>query len=339
MNRVLMLLLLTALTLAGQGRKVVLTSPGPPGSRFTDAEIEQLRQAAPGLRLVIPEADRLKEEIVDAEAVVGPLSPQLVNEAKLMKWLQIPSAGVEQYLRNTAFRNGPVVLTNGKIVQGPEIADHAMALLLALTRQLNRAFTHKTTETWGGRGVPLVELRGKTAVVIGVGGIGTQIAVRANAFGMRVIGVDPKDTPLLPFLDKTVTPDRLDEVLPLADVVFVSAPHTEKSDKMLGPRQFDLMKRGAYFIAVSRGRLYDMPALVQALDSKKLAGAGVDVTDPEPLPKGHALWKFDNVVITPHLAGRSDGEHARFFELYRENLRRFDRGEPLLHVVDKQKGY
>lgn len=339
MNRLPMLLLLAALTLAGQGRKVVLTSPGPPGSRFTDAEIEQLRQAAPGLRLVIPDADRLKEEIVDAEAVVGPLSPQLVNEAKQMKWLQIPSAGVEQYLRNATFRNGPVVLTNGKIVQGPEIADHAMALLLALTRQLNRAFTHKTTETWGGRGVPLVELRGKTAVVIGVGGIGTQIAVRANAFGMKVYGVDPKDTPLLPFIEKTVTPDRLDEVLPLADVVFISAPHTEKSEKMIGPRQFDLMKRGAYFVAVSRGKLYDMPALVQALDSKKLAGAGVDVTDPEPLPKGHALWKFDNVVITPHLAGRSDGEHARFFELYRENLRRFDRGEPLLHVVDKQKGY
>jgi phosphoglycerate dehydrogenase-like enzyme len=339
MNGLLALLLLTGLTLAGQGRKVVLTLPGPPGSRFTDAEIEQLRKAAPGLRLVLPEADKLKEEIADAEAVVGPLSPQLLGDAKQMKWLQVPSAGVESYLRNTAFRSGPAVLTNGKILQGPEIADHAMALLLVLTRQLNSAFTNKSTETWGGRGIPLVELRGKTAVVIGVGGIGTQIAVRANAFGMKVHGVDPKDAPLMPFIEKMVTPDRLDEVLPMADVVFISVPHTEKSEKMMGPRQFDLMKRGSYFIAVSRGKIYDMGALVQALDSKKLAGAGVDVTDPEPLPKGHALWKFDNVVITPHLAGRSDGEHARYFELYRENLRRFDRGEPLLHVVDKQKGY
>lgn len=339
MTRLFTLLLFASLTLPGQGRKVVLTIPGPPGSQFSPAEIEQLRQAAPGLRLVMPAADQLRAEIADAEAIVGPVSSQLLPEAKKLKWLQVPSAGVEGYLRDTEFRNGPVVLTNGKIVQGPEIADHALALLLALTRQIPRAVKAQASETWEGRGIPLVELRGKTAVVIGVGGIGTQIAVRANAFGMKVIGVDPRDMPLLPFLEKTVPPDRLDEVLPLADVVFISVPHTELSNKMVGPKQFELMKRGAYFIAVSRGRIYDMNSLVQALDSKKLSGAGVDVTDPEPLPKGHPLWKFDNVVITPHHAGRSDGEHARYFDLYRENLRRFDRGEPLLNVVDKQKGY
>ncbi len=339
MNKLFALLLLTGLTIMGQGRKVVLTLPGPPGSQFTASEIEQLRQAAPGLRLVLPAADRLREEIADAEAVVGPIDSRLLGDAKQLKWLQVPSAGVEGYLRNASFRSGPAVLTNGKIVQGPEIADHAMALLLTLTRQINRSLTAKTTETWGGRGVPLVELRGKTAVVIGVGGIGTQIAVRAHAFGMKVYGVDPKDAPLLPFIEKMVTPDRLDEVLPMADVVFISVPHTAQSEKMMGPKQFSLLKRDSYFIAVSRGKIYDMNALVQTLDSKRLAGAGVDVTDPEPLPKGHPLWKFDNVVITPHHAGRSDGEHARYFELYKENLRRFDRGEPLLNVVDKQKGY
>lgn len=333
------LLFVAALALLGQGRKVVLTMPGPPGSQFSPAEIEQLRQAAPGLRLVLPAPDRLRVEIADAEAIVGPVGAQLLAEAKKLKWLQVPSAGVEGYLRDAGFADGPAVLTNGKIVQGPEIADHALALLLALTRQIPRAVKAQASEAWEGRGVPLLELRGKTAVVIGVGGIGTQIAVRANAFGMKVIGVDPRDLPLLPFLEKTVPPDRLDDVLPQADVVFISAPHTGLSNKMMGPKQFDLMKRGAYFIAVSRGRIYDMNSLVQALDSKKLSGAGVDVTDPEPLPKGHPLWKFDNVVITPHLAGRSDGEHARYFELYRENLRRFDRGEPLLNVVDKQKGY
>ncbi len=339
MNKLLALLLLAGMTIAGQQRKVVLTMPGPPGSEFTASEIEQLRRAAPGLRLVLPAADRLREEIADADAVVGPLGPQLLGQAKKMKWLQLPSAGVEGYLRDAAFKAGPVVLTNGKIVQGPEIADHAMALLLTLTRQINRSLAAQATETWGGRGMPLVELRGKTAVVIGVGGIGTQIAVRAHAFGMKVYGVDPEDAPLLPFIEKMVTPDRLDEVLPLADVVFISAPHTSRSERMMGPKQFSLLKPNSYFIAVSRGKIYDMPALVQALDSKRLAGAGVDVTEPEPLPKGHPLWKFDNVVITPHHAGRSDGEHARFFELYKENLRRFDRGEPLLHVVDKQKGY
>jgi len=122
-------------------------------------------------------------------------------------------------------------------------------------------------------------------------------------------------------------------------VVFISAPHTPQSERMVGPKQFDLMKRGAYFIAVSRGKLYDSSALVKALDSKKLSGAGLDVTDPEPLPKGHPLWKFDNVVITPHIATVSDQVAGRYRELVFENVVRFAKQEPLRNVVDKQKGY
>jgi phosphoglycerate dehydrogenase-like enzyme len=166
-----------------------------------------------------------------------------------------------------------------------------------------------------------------------------QIAQRAHAFGMRVIGVDPKDIPYTFFISKAVPPDRLDSVLPQADVVFVSAPLTPHSENLMGARQFDLMKPNSYFIVVSRGRLYDTDALVTALDSKRLAGAGLDVTNPEPLPPGHRLWKFDNVLITPHIAGSSDGVQERRMELLKENLRRFVGGEPLLNVVDKQKGY
>ena len=108
---------------------------------------------------------------------------------------------------------------------------------------------------------------------------------------------------------------------------------------MVGPHEFDLMKKGAYFIAVSRGGIYDMNALVKALDEKRLAGAGVDVMDPEPLPKGHPLWKFPNAIITPHIAGRSDRDRVRMVGTAKENLRRFIEGEPLVNVVDKQKGY
>jgi D-2-hydroxyacid dehydrogenase (NADP+) len=143
----------------------------------------------------------------------------------------------------------------------------------------------------------------------------------------------------MPVLQKVVKPDQLNEVLPLADVVFISAPHTPMSHKMVGPAQFDLMKRGAYFIAVSRGGLYDLPSLVKALDSNHLAGAGVDVTDPEPLPKDNPLWKFKNVVVTPHIAGRSDKDHARMVGTIKDNIQRFADGKPLINVVDKQKGY
>jgi len=131
----------------------------------------------------------------------------------------------------------------------------------------------------------------------------------------------------------------LDSVIGNADVVFMAAPHTPASHKMIGPSQFDAMKQGAYFIAVSRGGTYDLSSLVKALDSKKLAGAGVDVTDPEPLPKGHALWKMDNVIITPHIAGRSDMDRGRMLGIVKSNIKRFAEGQRLHNVVDKQKGY
>jgi phosphoglycerate dehydrogenase-like enzyme len=156
---------------------------------------------------------------------------------------------------------------------------------------------------------------------------------------MKVIGVDPRDISPTPFVERTVYPDRLDSVLPEADVVFICAPDTPASRGMMGPKQFGLMKQGSYFIAVSRGRLYDMDALVNALKSGKLAGACVDVTNPEPLPKGHPLWKFENVIITPHIATRSQDELRRQIDVVKENIARFVNGEPLKYVVDKRKGY
>jgi phosphoglycerate dehydrogenase-like enzyme len=236
-------------------------------------------------------------------------------------------------------RNSNIVLTNNKIVQGPEIADHALAMLLMLSRDLYILYRNDAKQDWDPKSFHGIELNGKTAVVIGVGGVGMQIAIRASAFGMNVIGVDPEDKPFVPFLKKVVKPDQLDDVLPEADVVFISAPDTPKSHKMMGARQFELMKRHSYFIAVSRGGIYDMDGLVKGLDEKRLAGAGVDVTDPEPLPRDHALWRFPNVIITPHIAGRSDEDAGRMVGTIEENLRRFVAGKPLINVVNKQKGY
>jgi len=330
--------LLFTTVFAQDAKKVVITLRGSWYSPLGQAEIAELRAAAPGINLVLPEEGQLMKEVADADGIIGTINPDILRVAKKLKWVQVGSAGVERFL-TPELKNSDVVLTNCKIVQGPEIADHAMAMLLALTRQLNRAISDRQKEAWPTQEYRPLELRGRTAVVFGVGGIGTQIAVRANAFGMQVIGIDVQDMPYVPFLEKCVRPDRLDSVLPEADVVFVSAPHTELTEKTFKARQFALMKDNSFFIAVSRGKLYDADALAQALSSKHLAGAGLDVTDPEPLPKGHSLWKFENVIITPHIAGRSDREHRRYIELYKENLRRFANGEPLLHVVDKQKGY
>ena len=334
MRRLLLSLLLLNCAAFAQTKKVVANQVNLPPDLLKEAAA-----VAPNLKIVIARPADLAKEIGDADAVVGlPLTPELLKQARQLKWLHISSAGVERGLFPELIDSN-VVVTNAKNVYGPQIADHAFAFLLALTRRLTVTIPKQNLEEWpAGRG-GMIELDGKTAVIIGVGGIGSQIAQRAHGFGMKVIGVDIRDLPPSATVQRVVPPDMLDSVLPEADVVFISAPHTKKTEKMMGPRQFELMKQGSYFIAVSRGKIYDRGALVKALDSNRLAGAGLDVTDPEPLPKGDPLWKFPNVVITPHTSGGSDGLQARLNHLVKENIRRFGAGLPLLNVVDKKEGF
>lgn len=249
------------------------------------------------------------------------------------------SAGVEETLADPVVRNADFILTNMKIVQGPQIADHAMALLLNFTRdlkhfndQMKQGFIRKPD-------LPMIQLRGKTVLVVGLGGIGTQVAERAFAFGMRVLAVDPKDIPFMRAVDYVGKPDQLNELLAEADVVINCTPHTPETEKMFGPEQFARMKDGVYFINVSRGAIVDTEALTAALQSGKVRAAGLDVTDPEPLPSDHPLWSMTNVTITPHLATLSDGRVEQYLELYQENIERFLTDRPLRNVVDKQRRY
>jgi phosphoglycerate dehydrogenase-like enzyme len=333
--RYLLIAALAAGLLTAQQKKIVFMNAPPD-------QIADYQAVTNKAKIVGATPETLMKELADADAIIGDPRAEHIRAAKKLQWVQTRSAGVERVLHLSGgndLRDSAAILTNNQIVQGPEIADHAMAMLLTMSRGLLKFIEDRKSETWQARPYPGIELNTKNAVVIGVGGIGMQIATRAWAFGMNVTGVDPEDIPYSPFLKKVVKPDQLDEVLPSADVVFISAPHTPLSHKMMGPKQFDLMKKGSYFIAVSRGGIYDLNALVKALDSQHLAGAGVDVTDPEPLPKGHPLWKFSNVIITPHIAGRSDLDTARMNNTVKENIRRFVDGKPLLNVVDKQKGY
>lgn len=304
---------------------------------LAENSLAELRAAAPSASIVAAGSSDPASSIADADAIIGPVPPAALRSARRLQWLQTQSAGVEGYA--PVLKGSQVTLTNCKIIQGPNIADHAMAMLLMMTRELHHARQAQARQEWARGSFRPIELSGKTAVIIGLGGIGMQIAQRAHAFGMTIIGVDPKEISYTYFVSKVVPPDQLDSVLPQADVLFVSAPSTPQSRGMVGAGQFALLKKGAYFIAVSRGDLYDTPALVRSLDERRLSGAGLDVTNPEPLPKDHPLWKFDNVIITPHYAGQSDVVNRRRIDLYKENLRRFVSGQPLLNVVDKDKGY
>jgi phosphoglycerate dehydrogenase-like enzyme len=335
MVRMLLPLVLCALTSTAQTKKIIVEGADP-------AMLKEYQSVTPKARVIGVTAETVMQEIGDADAFIGNITPAEVRAGKNLKWVAVMSAGVENVLMNSGgndLADSNIVLTNNRVVQGPELADHAFAMLLALARDLPRYWADQQRQIYNRGDLHVIELMGKNALIIGMGGAGMQIATRAWAFGMNVTGVDPEDKPFSPMIKRIVKPDQLNEVLPDADVLFISAPDTPLSHKMVGPKQFDLMKKNSYFIAVSRGGVYDLPSLIKALDEKKLAGAGVDVVDPEPLPAGSALWRFPNAIVTPHIAGRSDKDRGRMIGTIKENIARFVEGKPLINVVDKRKGY
>jgi phosphoglycerate dehydrogenase-like enzyme/glyoxylase-like metal-dependent hydrolase (beta-lactamase superfamily II) len=303
-----------------------------------------LAQVAPNVEVV---QAKTREEAMKLAAEVhgtvgGFVTAEFLREAKNLRWVQQFSAGVEQIVFLPELRdNDAIVLTNMKGMYGPPIADHVMAMLLSLHRSLPHYADLMKKGQWGkGSEAPYQgELQGKTMLVVGLGGNGMQTARRAHACGMRVVATDPKEMAAPPFVSRLEKPDRLDALLPLADVVAVCCPLTPETNGMFNAARFGLMKDGAFFINIGRGKLVHQDALVQALRSKKLAGAGLDVTDPEPLPSDHPLWKLPNVLLTPHVSGQSPGTRERTRRLFIENVRRFASGEPLVNVVDKKAGY
>jgi len=279
------------------------------------------------------------EKINGTHAIIG--CPRAIFDDEIietagdtLRWVHNPGAGVEHLLTDRLI-NSDIVFTNGKIIQGPECADHALGLLLSLTRNIVR-----TLKVEHGSRLPRpIELLNKKAVIIGVGGIGMCIAERLNAFGVNVTGVDDGLVPMLSFLKNIETMDRLPEVVCDADIICMSAPHTFKTDKIINKELVKRFKKGSYFINVSRGATVDTEALIFALEANILAGVGIDVTDPEPLPKDHKLNMYENVIITSHIAGLSEFNRDRSAALVGKNIARFARGENLINVVNKVSGY
>ena len=306
-------------------------------------EVEAVALANPSLKpLFYDDAQDALEKVSAAEGYIGGPDEALMKAGAKLRWVHIFSAGIENYRDLPGFPDGRVQMTSLKIYQGPEIADHAFALLLHLTRNIGDYQRAQEDAEWTKSSkptLPLTELRGRTLLVVGYGGIGTQVAERAKAFGMTVHAIDLNDIPLTVTLAKTGKPDELQAMLSEADVVVNCLPITPATENMIGPAEFAKMKQGTYFINVSRGKVVNTAALVKALQDGLLAGAGLDVVDPEPLPKDSPLWKMPNVIITPHVAGVSDARNGRQNALILENLARFARDLPLKNLVDPVKGF
>jgi phosphoglycerate dehydrogenase-like enzyme/glyoxylase-like metal-dependent hydrolase (beta-lactamase superfamily II) len=313
-------------------------------SGLSPEDLAGARQVAPNVEILVAkskeEALRLAPEVHGAAGNF--ITAEFLREAKNLRWIQQFSAGVEQitFLPELQ-KNDQIVLTNMRRMFAPPIADHVMAMLLSLVRSLPHYEGLMKEGTWGkGQDAPYQgELQGRTMLVVGLGGNGSETAKRAHAFGMRVLAIDPRDIAVPTFVLRLDKPDRLSAVLPAADVVVLASPLTPETQGLIGSAQFSLMKDGVFFINIARGKEVDTSSLVQALQSGKVRGAGLDVTDPEPLPPQHPLWKLPNVIVTPHVSGQSPGTRARTRQLFLENLRRFSSGEPMVNVVDKKVGY
>jgi phosphoglycerate dehydrogenase-like enzyme/glyoxylase-like metal-dependent hydrolase (beta-lactamase superfamily II) len=306
------------------------------------AQLEELKAVAPQVSFLpartAADAARLAAE---ADAVLGLATPEVLRAGKGLRWVQVEAGGADGELLK-ALRDSKAVATNTDGASGPQAADQAFALLLALTRGVAPPGKAGgvTAEAWERlrREARPQELHGKTMLVVGLGGLGAQVARRAHAFGMRVRAIDARDLerPACVFsLDK---PAKLMELLPAADVVVLACPLTDDTRGLIGAKQLEAMKKSAYLINVARGELVDTPALAEALAQKRLAGAGLDAVAPEPPPADSPLWSLPNVVLSPHVADRSPEGRARRWRLYRENVRRFAAGEPLLCVIDKGRG-
>lgn len=319
------------------GRQLVyLTSHSNPD------ELGALPALVPGVRLVTGlTRESALEHAPQAHGIDAHLvTPQLLERAPKLRWIQAWSAGVERYLGVPGIAEGDLVLTNMKGVHGPVIAEHCFAMLLSLTRGLRHFDAAQREARWDRRAASeMSALSGQTMLVVGLGGIGHEVARRAHAFGMRVLATNPGVQAAPDYVDHLGTPEELNELLIEADVLAICVPLTPDTEGMFDAARIDLMKDGAYLINIARGRIVETDALLAALEAGRLGGACLDVTDPEPLPSDHPLWSRDDVVITPHIAGRAALTQERRWELFRENVRRFGSFEPLLNVVDKAAGY
>jgi phosphoglycerate dehydrogenase-like enzyme len=288
--------------------------------------------------------DRVPEEIADTDVFIGwSLRPEQFVAARKLRWIHSPAAAVHQLMYPELIQSS-VVVTNSTAIHGPVVAEHAITVLLALAKRLPQAMQYQARREWSqdqlwhGQPRPR-EVADSTVVVIGMGGIGREFAARAKALGMKVLAVRENPSKGLSGADEVYSSEQIDEVLPHADYVLLCTPVTPATTGLINARRLGKMKPDAYLINVARGPLIDEPALLDALQHRRIAGAALDVFNEEPLPANSPFWQLDNVLITPHTAAVTDRLWERHLRLMVDNLKRFLAGEPLINQVDKKRGY
>ena len=319
--------------------KRVLVALAPP-------ELLQKMQAVlPGVELV-SDANFDSESVATFDAVLLSCArPDLMARAQGAAWVHAYSAGLEKCLEHPVITQSekPIIFTNSRGSAAAVIAEHALAMTMSMARGLHHFRDKQQEGDWShdvnSDSQVTTTIGGKTMLVLGLGSIGREVALRANALGMRVIATRNRSREGPSYVDYVGLADETLKLATEADVVVNALPLTSSTRGLIDEKFFAAMKSTALLVSVGRGGTTDTEALLKALRSNSIAGAALDVTDPEPLPNNHPLWKEPNVIITPHLAGSGGDAFSKTFSLAVENLRRYQAGEPLLNLVDARLGY
>lgn len=306
---------------------------------LTEEQMQRVQAVSGDNEIIVA---RTREEqlalVGDVDIIFGSFSRPLFEAARQLKWVQTEGAGIDNLLFSE-FVESPIILTSAKGTVGTHLADHTWALLLGLLRGVGRAVRERTWDNRMSIRRESWELGGAALGIVGLGGVGIEVARRAGGFGMEVIAVDPEPLEKPDFVREIWGTDRFYDLLEQSDVVSVCCPLTQRTRGLFDREAFRHMKPGALLVNVTRGPIIDGDALLEALDQGLISGAGLDVTSPEPLPADSPLWDHPHVIITPHASGGSPLRLDRTIDLFCENLRRFSDGRELLSVIDKQKGY
>jgi phosphoglycerate dehydrogenase-like enzyme len=307
----------------------------------TDEEMQAIYVASGEGDIVVANSnEEAQEHWPDAEVAMGILNRETFPLAKNLRWLHSTAAGADMLMYPEMVASD-IRLTGEKGLVGEHLADHAFGLLLTLSRQLKRA-TLEAPRSWPSRPAMrkvMFELSGSTLGIVGLGGTGRSVARRSRAFGMDVLAVDNEDVPPCDDVSQLWGMDRFHEMLGRCDIVAVCCPLSPDTRGLFDDDAFAAMKQGSYLVNVTRGPIVDADAIVKALKSGHLGGAGLDVTPIEPLPEDHELWTFPNVMITPHTAGASQYRAGRNVQRFVANLKHYRDGTPLEGEIDKTKGY
>ena len=302
--------------------------------------LPQLEQAAPAARFV--EIDHATpRDLAAADATFGVCSAEVLKAAQHLEWIQWPAAGVERCVQQPLLRERSPLVTNLQRTMGPSIAEHVIAMMLSLSRHFEDFYREQALGHWkaADSAPELEDVGGKTVLIAGLGGIGTEVARRAHALGMRVVATRASGREGPDFVSYVGLPDELPKLAKDADFVVNCLPLTPETTGIFNRQFFAAMKPSAYFISIGRGRSTVTADLTAALNEGTIAGAGLDVVDPEPLPADNPLWHAPHLIITPHISANTAVAERTRDAVLLENLRRYVAGDPMLSVVDIGKGY